>query len=58
MRRYFIDFYSDETLSTRQETYPIPNREDEVFVKGFHYSVVSILYDLDNNRVQIYLKKR
>lgn len=58
MRRYFIDFFSDETLITRYEPYPIPNKEDEVFVKGARYSVVSILYDFDNNRVQIYLKKR
>ena len=58
MKRFFIDFYNDEVLSTRSEQCPIPSKDDEVFVKGQRYSVITILYDLDNNRVQIYLKKR
>jgi len=58
MRIYFIEFFSEETLSIRGESCPIPQKDDEVFLKGNRYHVMSILYDLDSNRVQIYLEKR
>ena len=58
MNRYFIDFYTDETLVIKGENCPIPSRDDEVYVKQQHYIVMSLLIDLDHNRVQIYLRNR
>jgi hypothetical protein len=58
MYRYFIDLFSDVTLSIKNENCPIPSRDDEVYVKEQRYVVLSLLIDLDHNRVQIYLKKR
>lgn len=58
MHRYFIDFFSDETLIIKNENCPVPSRDDEVYVKGQRYVVISLLIDLDHSRVQIYLKNR
>jgi hypothetical protein len=58
MRRYFIEFFTEEQLAIKGETFPIPTTGNEVYVNGHHYSVMSVLYDLDHNRIQIYLQKR
>jgi len=58
MYRYFIDFYSEETLTIKNENCPVPSKDDEVYVKEQRYVVMSLLIDLDHNRVQIYLRKR
>ncbi len=58
---FIVDFISDKKLKTFNSRYLgglLPRKGEEVYYGGGYYSVVSVLHDYDNNRVQVYVKSR
>lgn len=57
MTLYFIDYIEDTKLWVGKDI-RVPGINEEVYVRSKHWRVASILTDLDNKRIQIYLITR